>query len=140
MRGARGVRDFPGMSPDAGDFATRLTRAMRDRAAADGCLPAEARLLEVDGVKGWLYPVASAHGDRYQLFLYFDGSAYQVKVVEPDVESRADPHACHLFPSGLICFGVEAGGGMPTLEAAYAKSVLWANGFSVYQRTGRFPF
>ena len=79
-------------------------------------------------------------GDRYQLFAWFDGSAYQVKVVEPDVERGADPHACHLFPDARICFGHGDGGGMPTLEQAYARSVLWANGFSVWIRGEPFPF
>ncbi len=124
----------------SGEFSIRSTRELRDKAAAEGCLPAAARFLAVDGVRGWLYPVASEHGDRYQLFLYFDGGAYQVKVVSPGFEGRVDHHACHLFPSGLICFGPSASGGMPTLEAAFAKSVLWANGFSVYQRTGKFPY
>ncbi len=123
-----------------GEYAARATREMRDRAAADGFLPPGSRFLAVDGARGWLCAVTSAAGDRYELFLYFDGSAYQAKVVAPDVEGCADRHACHLFPGGLICFGMDAGGGLPTLESAWAKSVLWVNGFSEYQRTGSFPF
>jgi hypothetical protein len=122
------------------DFAAGFTRELRDKAAADGCLPAAARFLKVDGARGWLYPVTTEQGDRYQLFLYFDGSAYQVKVVEPAVEVRDDNHACHLFPTGLVCLGQDPTGGMPTLASAFARSVLWANGFSAYLRTGEFPF
>jgi len=121
-------------------FTHRFTRALRDGSIVEGKLPAATRCLEVDGVRGWLYPVSSALGDAFELFLYFDGSAYQVKVVRPVVERRADPHACHLFGDGRICFGEPAEGGMPTLEAAYAKSVVWCSGFSAYARTGRFPF
>jgi hypothetical protein len=29
---------------------------------------------------------------------------------------------------------------MPTLEGAFARSVLWANGYAAWRRTGRFPF
>jgi hypothetical protein len=61
-------------------------------------------------------------------------------VVSPEVEGRFDPHACHLFADGRICLGHTADGGMPTLEAAYARSVVWCNGFSVYLKTARFPF
>ncbi len=122
-----------------GELAAGFTRELRDKAVAEGCLPAATRYLTVDGVRGWLCPIISEQGDRYELFVYFDGGAYQVKVVVPEVESRADPHACHLLPNGLICFGESASGGMPTLEAAWAKSVLWASGFSVYLRTGKFP-
>jgi len=81
----------------------------------------------------------TAARDVLQLFLWFDGAGYQVTVASPDV-SREDPHACHLYPHGRICLSADSGGGMPTLEGAFAKSVLWAHGFSVYQRTGSFPF
>jgi hypothetical protein len=116
-----------------------FARELSDKAAADGCLPAGARFVAADGARGWLCPLTSRAGDRYELFLYFDGGAYQVKVVSPDVEGRADGHACHLFPGGIVCLG-EGGAGMPTLAAAWGRSVVWANGFSIYQRTGTFPF
>ena len=96
--------------------------------------------MAVEGTRGWLYPVATEQGDRYRLFLWFDGATYQVKVVEPPVERAAEPHACHLFPDARLCLGGDPGGGMPTLEGAFARSVLWANGYSAWLRTGRFPF
>ena len=70
----------------------------------------------------------------------FDGSAYQVRVVEPEVGANPDPHACHLFPGARICLGEHPSGGMPTLVEAYSRSVVWCNGYGVYLRTGRFPF
>jgi len=91
-------------------------------------------------VRGWLYPLSSELGDRFELFLYFDGNAYQVKVVSPTIEGEIDAHACHLFGDGRICFGQADAGGMPTLTEAYAKSVLWVNGYSAYLRTSSFPF
>jgi hypothetical protein len=123
-----------------GTFAAGFTRALRDQAVVDGSLPAQTRYLKVDGARGWLYPIRSELGDAYELFAYFDGSAYQVKVVSPDVEDGLSPHECHVFPDGRICLGDVAGGGMPSLEEAYARSVVWCNGFSVYVKTGRFPF
>ncbi len=121
-------------------LASGFTRDLRDRAIVEAKLPGSTRRIVADGVAGWLYPVASELGDRYELFVWFDGSAYQVKVVAPDLEGRCGLHSCHLFPDARLCLGDDPTGGMPTLESAYAKSVVWANGFSVYQRTGRFPF
>ncbi len=121
-------------------FTPTTTRLLRDQAVVEGSLPAATRYLVVDGVRGWLYPIRTELGDGFQLFVYFDGGAYQVKVVEPEVERHHDPHACHLLPDGRICLGELAGGGMPTLVEAYARSVVWCNGFSVFIRTSRFPF
>ena len=121
-------------------FTPASTRLLRDQAAVDCSLPGATRDLVVDGVRGWLYPIDSEiGGDHFVLFVYFDGSAYQVKVVEPDVGGH-DPHACHLFPDGRICLGEHAGGGMPRLADAYSRSVVWCTGFSVYLRTSKFPF
>jgi hypothetical protein len=116
-----------------------LTRGGRDRAFAAARMPRATREVAVEGLRGWLYPVTSAAGDRYELFAWFDGSAYQVRVVSPDVWGRTDLHACHLFRDARICLGTGVGGGMATLEGAYARSVVWADGFSVYRRSGRFP-
>jgi hypothetical protein len=112
---------------------------LRDHAAVELSLPSATRQLVVDGVRGWVYPVTSEGGDLFQLFLWWDGASYQVTVLAPDVAGH-DPHACHLLPQARICLAPEMGSGMPTLQGAYAKSVLWANGYSVYLRTGAFPF
>jgi hypothetical protein len=116
-----------------------FARALRDQAVVDAQLPAATRVVKAGGVRGWVYPVRSRLGDEFRLFLWFDGSAYQVKVLQP-VTNLERPHACHLFPDGRICLGEEAGGGAPTLETAYARSVVWTNGYSVFRRDGEFPF
>ncbi|GAO03165.1 hypothetical protein PSR1_02048 [Anaeromyxobacter sp. PSR-1] len=121
-------------------FVDGFGRVLRDRARAEGSLPSSTRYLTVEGVGGWLFPIVSELGDPYQLFLWFDGGGYQVKLVEPQVLGRFDPHACHVFPDGRLCLSSDPGGGMPSLEDAYARSVLWCNGFSVFAREGRFPF
>jgi hypothetical protein len=121
-------------------FGSGAARSLRDSAAVELNLPGATRHLVVDGVRGWLYPLSSELGDRFELFLYFDGSAYQVKVVLPVIEGEVDTHVCHLFCDGRICFGQADAGGMPSLVEAYAKSVLWVNGYSVYLRTSSFPF
>lgn len=120
-------------------FIDGFTRVLRDKAEAEGRLPASTRYVKVEGMRGWLYPVATELGDAFQLFLYFDGSGYQVKVVAPGLEGRFDPHVCHLLPDGRICLTDEVGGGMASLEAAYARSVIWCNGFSIFLRDAHFP-
>jgi hypothetical protein len=118
----------------------RLARTSREGSEAEGCLPGAARRVSVQGASGWLYPVRSEHGDDFWLFLWFDGAVYQVKVVSPEIDRGGDPEACHLYPGARLCLGAEHHGGMPTLEGAFARSVVWANGFSAWRRTGRFPF
>ncbi len=120
-------------------FGERMERENRDRAAAEGCMPSATRRVSVSGTTGWLYPVVNEQGDSFRMFLWFDGAAYQVKVVEPTL-GYADPHACHLFPDSRLCLGGDESGGMPTLEGAFAQSVLWATGYGAFQRTGKFPF
>lgn len=121
-------------------FVEGFSRVLQDKARAEGMLPASTRYLKVDGVRGWLFPVSTELGDAFRLFLYFDGAGYQVRVVEPEVEGRFDPHASHLLPDGRICLSDEAGAGMASLEAAYARSVVWCNGFSVFLRDAQFPY
>lgn len=94
-----------------------------------------------EGVKGWLYDIRCELGNNYRLFAHFDGNYYQVVVVSPELEHHWNsPHTGHLYSDGRICFGRNYGSGQPTLEDAYAKSVLWANGISIALRTGKFPF
>jgi hypothetical protein len=123
-----------------GRLGDALARESRDRLAAELCLPASAKRVTAQGTTGWLYRVTSEQGDPYTMFLWFDGSAYQVKVVVPELDPFADPHACHLFRDARLCLGGDRGGGVPTLEGAFARSVLWANGYSRWRRTGHFPF
>lgn len=120
-------------------FTEGIARVLRDKALADAKLPAETRYVNARGVRGWLYPVTSALGDPFRLFLWFDGAAYQVRLLEPDVDMRFDPHACHLLRDGRLCLSAVPGAGAESLEAAYARSVLWCHGFSVFLREERFP-
>ncbi|MBE9145433.1 hypothetical protein [Planktothrix mougeotii] len=116
-------------------FAASLTC---DRQTVSQKLPNNTRELYHNGVTGWLYEITSQLGDDFTFFAYNDGSQYQVLVVFPEVAGLYGVHDAHLFNDGSIC--LQDGGGMPTLESAYAKSVLWASGFSIFARTGQFPF
>jgi hypothetical protein len=121
---------------------TFRSRLDADRGVVSQKLPTNTKEVTTsDGVTGFLYTILTAYKDEFVLFAYFDGAYYQVKVISPEIESRwQTPHTGHLYTSGRICFGPSYGGGMPTLEGAFAKSVLWANGLSVALITGKFPF
>ena len=109
-----------------------------DRQVVAQKLPRNAQEMSISGVTGWTYDIVSEIGDRYTMFIFHDGSLYQVMVLFPEVAGRYSIAEGHLFDNGVICLNDEHG--CRTLEQAYAKSVLWATGFSVYQRTRQFPF
>ena len=120
-----------------GTFSSN-TRFERDHGIAVYKLPRNARPVTVSNIPGHLYTICSELRDRYEMFLYHDGNLYQVLVRFPNVAGRYGVHDAHLFSDGRICFG--PAGGMSSFEQAFSKSVLWASGFSIFTRTGRFPF
>ncbi|MEI8186925.1 MAG: hypothetical protein WCG19_09535 [Chlorobiaceae bacterium] len=84
-----------------------------------------------EGYQGWLYSFQCTYGITYRMFAYFDGSYYQVLVLEPKVEEKyRSAHLGHIYRNGQICFGTRYNSGRATLKQAYAKSVLWATGMS----------
>jgi hypothetical protein len=118
------------------------SRLAQDRETVRRKLPRNTREMKTrEGVTGWHYSFDCELGRRFEMFVYFDGDYYQVKVIEPQLESHwRSPHTGHLYANGNICFGKGFSNGRPTLEAAYAKSVLWATGISIALKTGKFPF
>jgi len=118
------------------------SRLSQDRKTARTKMPANTREIKTnEGVTGWLYGFRCELGRAFQMFAYFDGSNYQVKVVSPEIEAHwKDAHTGHIYANGNICFGGRFDNGRPTLEEAYAKSVLWATGISIAMETGSFPF
>ena len=121
---------------------TFANRPEREKRVAATKMPRNTRpIITPDGVSGWLYRVRCELGTEYQLFAYHDGQYYQVMLVSPVLEHHwHNPHTGHLYSNGRICFGTRYNSGQPSLEDAFAKSVLWANGISVALRTGTFPF
>ena len=115
-----------------------MIRLLNDRRIVAAKLPRNTTEMTVSGITGWRYSITSQLKDRYKMFTYFDGSLYQVMVIDPDVAGRYGIHDTHLFGDGKICLNQERG--YPTLEQAFAKSVLWANGFSIFLKTNIFPF
>jgi len=104
-------------------------------------MPEGTQLAESNGREGWLYSFTNEFGEPFTMFAYFDAGYYQVLVLEPELEEYwLSPHTGHIYSDGLICFGNDYNSGRPTLETAYAKSVLWANGISVALQGYDFPW
>ncbi|KAA9012841.1 hypothetical protein [Niallia endozanthoxylica] len=93
-----------------------------------------------DGFNGYLYTINDEFGQTYTMFLYHDGTYYQVKLVYPQLNHSYNVHNCHLYPDRRLCLNQATNGGYHRLEDTYAKSVLWANGFTTYRKKGIFPF
>ncbi|MBS1816989.1 MAG: hypothetical protein JSU08_03580 [Acidobacteria bacterium] len=93
-------------------------------------LPPTTRLDIIDGFEVFTYSVETSLGIKFVLAAYFDGSNYQVQLVEPELENEwKSPHRAHIFSSdGRLCLSNSHGGGQPTLRRAFAKSVVWAEG------------
>jgi hypothetical protein len=134
-----GIREFVLNSdtPELSDFGG--DRLARDRDVVREKLPDGTREITVEGTTGWVYKINDEFNEPYAMMAYFDGSEYQVKVLEPAIEGHYGVTDAHIFSDGRLCLRPPAGG-MPTLAEAYAKSVLWANGFTICRRAGHFPW
>lgn len=112
-----------------------------DRDFVRRCMPSNTQELTVGGTIGWSYKITCELGNEYSLFLYFDGRGrYQVKCVFPEVEGKHfNIHEHHLFGDGRLCLDPTSTGA-PSIDYAYTKSVLWANGWSIFELTGKFPY
>jgi len=120
-------------------FAYDALRHARDYVTASTKMPANTKAVDVGGISGYSYSIVCAVGNPYSFFAYFDGVSYQVSLVSPSLEGQYGPHDAHLYSDGRLCL-CEGGLGMPTLESAYAKSVVWATGFSFVRQGHTFPF
>jgi len=110
-----------------------------DRTFAKSKMPRNTLEVKSDGCTGFKYDITCELGNKYKLFAYFNGSRYRVMVVDPVVERGPVGHDSHVLTDGSLCLEPTVQG-CRTLEQAFAKSVLWANGYSIYKHTGKFPY
>lgn len=92
--------------------------------------------------EGYHYKLTNAFHDTYELFIYYHSSyrVYRVALISPRLGGEVNAHGCHLWPDGTICLTRKNGSGYPSMEEAYAKSVLWTLGASLFQRGYGFQF
>ncbi|HUN35532.1 MAG TPA: hypothetical protein VMU95_26335 [Trebonia sp.] len=122
------------------DTAAEAVRHRKERKFAEESMP-EGTIYASDGTyDGWVYEVRNEFGDRYQLYLWWDPSNadYRVSLMEPSLGGSVDAHGCHLFSDGRLC--LRHGGGYAEMEHAYARSVLWTRGASLYMKGQGFQF
>ncbi|MDQ2809772.1 MAG: hypothetical protein M3Z04_23085 [Chloroflexota bacterium] len=116
------------------------SRMLTEQAVVTEKFPRGTHLQEVDNVAGWFYEFNDEYSQPYTMFIYHDGSLYQVQVVFPEVAGKYNVHNAHLWPDGRICLIPDGNGGMSDFAQTYARSVLWANGFTAFLHSGKFPF
>lgn len=115
------------------------SRLGQDRDFARSGMP-NSREVNVDGTVGFMYEFDCELGTHYVLFAWFTGSRYKVKLVAPEYEQSVPlGHDTHLFGDATLCLEPTMTG-CTSLSDAYGKSVLWANGHSIFLQTGKFPF
>jgi len=110
-----------------------------DRQFAKSKMPRNTLEVQSDGCTGFKYDITCELGNKYTLFVYFNGSRYRVLVLAPQVEGKAHPGLTKVWSDGSLCLEPTMMG-CRTLEQAFAKSVLWANGYSIYEINGIFPY
>ena len=109
-------------------------------------LPSTARLARVDEQEGLFFSFTDEFNNLFEFWLSYENGYYYSQVVFPVLTPESvsgSVHQHHIFfnSQNKLCLGYSFKEfGVPHLEDAYTKSVLWANGFSVYQLTGTFPF
>jgi hypothetical protein len=110
-----------------------------DRQFAKNKMPRNTLEVVSHGCTGFKYDITCELKQDYELFAYFNGSRYRVMVIAPEVERGDLGHPSQVFPDGSLCLEPTMTG-CRTLQEAFAKSVLWANGYSIYAQTGEFPY
>lgn len=94
--------------------------------------------IEIQGVSGWVYEIFDTYGAKYTLFLFHDGTQYQVKVVFPEVERHFDRRSILLSDEGALYPGLQSNSsrepGFSNVLDAFRESVLWVNRFGFHKR------
>ena len=113
-----------------------MSRLENDRVVVQQKLPSNTMEIEMDGLVCFVYQIKCELNQDYTLCLYFDGDYYQVKLVEPKLGTSYGAHSSHLYSDGRLCLSSTTNQGLKDLEQAYARSVLWATGFSFMRVKG----
>ncbi len=100
-----------------------------------------------EGWLGWSYWITDRFGNRYAFWVAFDvdrnlWSTYLLHPAPEDIRAPGltppSAHDIHLYPDRELCLSRDIG--CRSIDAAYARSVLWATGISCYRAGAGFQF
>jgi hypothetical protein len=115
------------------DELTRNREFLRDS------MPADTEEVEVDGTTGYVFQFKCREGDPYEVLLKYEASLYYAYLFHPELPEDINRFKTHVRSDGAICLDRWTVGAR-TLAQGYVMSVLWCNAYSIYLRTGTFPF
>ena len=120
-----------------------LSRIERDRSTASRKLPRNTKEVRSSDYgpdhTAWLYKITSSFGTNFTLFANFDGSSYQVRVIEPEIEEEIrNVHAGHIYRDGRICFDRGQTAGCRHLRALMQSLFFGQRAFALFVRVARF--
>jgi hypothetical protein len=112
-----------------------------DALAAQHLPRSTTKVADSSGGTGWVYPVTTDVGDTFELFLYRDHylRLFRVRLMAPSLEQLGLMHETHLYGDGHLCIS-PAGPGLPMMNNAYARSVMWCHGISLMARGHAWPW
>ncbi len=121
-------------------------RLARDRAVVQSKFPLDTRevLIEQSGTTAWFYTIKNELGVEFEFATFFDGVQYQSSLIKPEgleqeIVKQHGGHYPHMFSDGYICLA-ENGGGVTSLEEAYAKTAMWAYHMAAFLQTQGWLF
>lgn len=109
---------------------SQIFAADSDEEMARRFLPASQRRIDFDKTPGWVYDV-TVRGQDFTFYLHRNrySSGFSVRLVSPEIERLGMAHDTHLFGDGRLCLG-PFGHEPKTMEDAYGRSVMWADGIT----------
>ena len=109
---------------------SQIFAASSDEELARRHLPKSQRRIDFDGTAGWVYDVTT-RGQAFTFYLHRNrySGGFSVRLVSPEIERLGMAHATHLYSDGRLCLG-PYGHDPKTLEDAYGRSVMWAEGIT----------
>ena len=124
-------------------------RQRADRTTVANRLPRGTTHSVIQGRDVYVFKKNTEVGIQFEIAVYFDADegGYCAQLYSPAVEeSWKNAHVGHLFEDGVICMGFSSMRTRPTLEDAYGRACLWAEGMAIMMRSyeagtpSEFPF
>lgn len=80
-------------------------------------------------------------GNQYILGYTYDGSEYQVVLIQPEeYVGQHNVSRCHLWSDGKLCLSQLPNTGWRSIEGARARGILWCTAYSLFLHTDEFAF